>query len=274
MTNKSVKCIVWDLDNTLWQGTLAENDLLTLNHGIVNIIKELDEKGILHSIASRNDFAPAWAQLQAFGIDHLFLHPQIHWHPKSMSVKTIADTLNLALDNFYFVDDQPFELKEVKSVHPQVRCYSVSEIHRALEANRACFPKQVTKESQQRRLLYATELKRTTEQASYSGDIQAFLKSLNLRLFLAPLQEPDLARAQELTERTHQLNTTGYTFSMDQLRALIASPRHQVFQSSLKDRFGDYGIVGLCITEQLQEALVSVKKSHVRCVEKSRTGNS
>ena len=253
---KSVKCMVWDLDNTLWQGTLAEGDQLILNQEIISLIRDLDTKGVLHSIASRNDFEAAWAQLKTFGIEDLFLYPQIHWQTKSGSVRAIADALNLGLDSFYFIDDQAFEVEEVKTAHPQVRCCLVDELQHTLDSDQACFPKQVSPESQQRRSLYATELRRLSEQAHYSGDNQAFLKSLNLELSIEPLKEQEIVRAQELTERTNQLNTTGYTYSVAQLKKLIASPNHWVMQSTLKDRFGDYGIVGLCIAEQSQQALI------------------
>ena len=256
MTGKPVKCMVWDLDNTLWQGTLAENDNLILNQELVALIKDLDSKGVLHSIASRNDFDPAWKTLESFGLDHFFLHPQIHWQAKSNSLKTIAAALNLGLDSFYFIDDQIFELEEVRSTLPEVRCCSPDQVHQELSEHQAPFPTTITRESRQRRQLYATELQRRSAEQTFNGDNPAFLRSLDLQLTISDLQENDLQRARELTERTSQLRTTGYTYTQDELRALIASPDHRVLQASLTDKFGDYGVIGLCIAERQEQTLL------------------
>ena len=110
----TVKCVVWDLDNTVWEGVLLEGDDLKLRNDVVAIIKTLDDRGILNAIASRNEFDPAMAQLEAFGIDHYFIYPQINWNPKSESVAQIAKDINIGINTLAFVDDQPFEREEVQ----------------------------------------------------------------------------------------------------------------------------------------------------------------
>ena len=95
---KKVKCVVWDLDNTLWDGILVEDGPgnLRLKLGIVDVIKELDHRGILHSIASKNNREEALKLLRDFHIDEYFLYPQISWDPKSEAIKAIARRLNIA----------------------------------------------------------------------------------------------------------------------------------------------------------------------------------
>mgnify|MGYP003377679593 FL=1 len=85
--SKKIKCLVWDLDNTLWNGTLLENDDVKLKDGIKDIIKELDRRGILLSIASKNEYDHAFKKLESFGISEYFIYPQICWNNKSKSIK-------------------------------------------------------------------------------------------------------------------------------------------------------------------------------------------
>ena len=82
---KTVKCVVWDLDHTVWNGILLEDERVELRPGVLGIIRELDERGILQSIASRNDHAKAMERLEALGIADYFLHPQINWAAKGQN---------------------------------------------------------------------------------------------------------------------------------------------------------------------------------------------
>lgn len=92
---KVVKCVVWDLDNTLWKGVISENSVVEINWKIIHYIRELESKGIVSSIASKNDYDETIKYLKAHEILDLFLIPQINWGAKSKSIKTIADQLNI-----------------------------------------------------------------------------------------------------------------------------------------------------------------------------------
>src|SRR3954467_5726758 len=109
---KGVKCVVWDLDHTVWNGILLEDERVELRPGVLEIIRELDERGILQSVASRNDHARAMERLGALGIADYFLHPQINWAAKGQNVETIAKKLNIGLHTFLFIDDPPLERQE------------------------------------------------------------------------------------------------------------------------------------------------------------------
>lgn len=248
MSTISRKCLVWDLDNTLWNGTLLEDPDVSLKTRVAEIIKQLDQRGILHSIASRNEHDLAFSKLQEFGLADYFLYPQINWHNKSTNIQTIAEKLNLGLDSFAFIDDQAFEREEVSYHHPQVLCLKASDTTTLLD-NPAFQPRFITEDSSKRRLMYQQGQTRNEVEASFSGSQQDFLATLKMQLTISKATEADLARAEELTIRTHQLNTTGMTYNYQQLQQFIASPTHELLVAQLDDKFGSYGKIGLVLLE-------------------------
>ena len=246
---KSIKCVVWDLDNTLWNGVLLEDKEISLRPEVVDIIKTLDSRGILNSIASKNDCASALKQLELWGLSDYFLYPQINWNSKASSLQEIARELNIALDSIAFVDDQPFEYEEVTFSTPEVLCIDASHIPSLLDMPEM-MPRFVTEDSQRRRQMYLSDRLRTQQEKNFVGTSNAFLATLGMVFTVSPAREEDLQRAEELTVRTHQLNTTGYTYSYDELHALITSPSHLLFIASLEDKYGPYGKIGLALVEQ------------------------
>jgi len=252
---KTVKCLVWDLDNTLWQGTLLENDDVVPYPAAVAAIKALDGRGIIHSIASRNDHDAAVAKLREFGLDEYFLYPQIGWDAKSASLKAIAAELNIGIDTLAFIDDQPFERAEVAFALPEVLCLDATEV--SALAKRAEFtPQFVTSDSRARRMMYRADRARRTAEADFSGAQEAFLEGLQMHFSIVEATADDLQRAEELTLRTNQLNTTGYTYSYPELDAFHRSDRHLLLASTLEDRYGSYGTIGLALIEQRDAAWV------------------
>ncbi len=250
---KGIKCVVWDLDNTLWRGTLLEGDAQPVSAQTAEIIRELDRRGILQSIASRNDPALALQRLREQGLGEYFLRPQIGWGAKSASVAAIAKHLNIGLDAVAFVDDEPFERAEVASELPAVRCIDAALVPQLLtlpELN----PRFLTDDAQRRRQMYLEDEQRASAETSFAGPKEEFLASLGMTFTIAPAREEDLQRAEELTVRTNQLNATGRTYSYEELDQLRVSPRHRLLVASLKDRFGDYGKIGLCLVELGEDA--------------------
>ena len=157
ITAKRIKCVVWDLDNTVWNGILLEDKTVSLKPGIDKIIKTLDERGILQSIASRNDFNSALNKLKEFGLEEYFLYPQINWGSKAESVKAIVKALNIGIDTIAFIDDQQFELDEVKYSHPKVFCIDACDINSAIDTPELN-PKFITQDSKIRRKMYLSEI--------------------------------------------------------------------------------------------------------------------
>ena len=245
---KGIKCIIWDLDNTLWEGILSENDNLTLKEGIKEIIVELDSRGILHSIASKNSYDDAMKKLKAFEIDEYFVYPQISWDAKSYGVGEIQKKLNIGMDTIAFIDDQLFELDEVKSMHPEMTCINALE-YKTLLTNPRFIPEFITEDSKRRRLMYLEDIERTEAESAYQGPQEKFLSSLNMRFTISQAKEEDLKRAEELTIRTNQLNSTGNCYSYDELEAYRNSPDHKLYVCELVDKYGSYGKIGLALIE-------------------------
>ncbi|HET9138358.1 HAD-IIIC family phosphatase [Actinophytocola sp.] len=243
-----IKCVVWDLDNTLWDGTLLEGGEVTVRPEVVAEIRRLDDIGILHSIASKNDYDAAMARLRAEGLDEYFLYPQINWNPKSASIEQIAKSINIGIDALAFVDDQPFERAEVEHAHPSVITVDALEVDTVLK-NPAFEPRFVTDESKLRRLMYRGDVERNRQEQEYQGTSEEFLATLDMHFTIRPAQLEDLRRAEELTVRTNQLNSTGRTYSYEELDELRQSPDHLLLVASLTDRYGSYGTIGLALAE-------------------------
>lgn len=264
-----IKCVVWDLDNTVWDGVLLESATLPpLRPHVRDVIEALDQRGILQSVASKNEPGPAMAALAAHGLDQYFLYPQISWNAKSQAISTIAERLNIGIDTFAFIDDQVFERDEVLSVHPVVRTFTEIGLE-CLPEIEDFIPLHLTEDSINRRAMYQKEALRTKAEEEFKGPQDAFLRTLGLSLRLKPAREEDLYRAEELTVRTNQLNTTGITYSAEQLRDLIASVHHQVIVAELEDKYGSYGAIGLLLISQ-QPSLWCVELFLMSCRVMSR----
>ncbi len=245
---QAIKCVVWDLDDTVWDGILLEDPEVRVRPEVVEILKTLDERGILHSIASRNDHDAAMARLREYGLEDYFLYPQINWSSKAASIAQIAKDINIGLEAIAFVDDQPFEREEVAFSHGKVLCLDSRRLE-GLLARPEFTPRFITEDSKVRRSMYLADIRRNREEAEFVGPTEEFLATLGMVFTISPAREADLQRAEELTVRTHQLNTTGYTYSYEELDELSRSPRHKLLVASLTDRHGAYGKIGLTLIE-------------------------
>ncbi|WP_158891532.1 HAD-IIIC family phosphatase [Amycolatopsis anabasis] len=244
-----VKCLVWDLDNTLWQGTLLEDAEVRLSDAIRQVVVTLDSRGILQSVASKNDPDLALARLEELGIAEYFVLPKIGWGPKSESVRQLADQLKFAQGTIAFIDDQPTERAEVNFHAPQVRCYSAEQALTLVDLPEFS-PKTVTVDSRRRRAMYQASFRREAEQATFTGPDEEFLRSLELVMRIGRATGEELSRVEELTLRTSQMNATGVHYSDATLRGLLADPDHEVLVTTLADRFGPHGAVGVLLLEK------------------------
>ena len=259
----SIKCVVWDLDNTLWNGVLLEDKQVLLRDNIVNIIKTLDSRGILQSIASKNNHEIAINKLQEFNLQEYFLYPQINWNSKVNSLQEIAKSLNIGIDAIAFIDDQKFELDEVSFYLPEVLCIDASKVENLLDMPQMN-PRFITEDSKIRRLMYISDIERKNAEQEFIGTSEEFLATLQMSFTISFAQEEDLQRAEELTIRTHQLNTTGYTYSYEELNNFRCSENHKLIIASLEDKYGSYGKIGLALIE-CQENLWTVKLLLMSC---------
>lgn len=244
----TVKCLVWDLDNTLWDGTLSEDGEVVIAPETLEVVRTLDSRGILQSIASKNDFEPAWQRLEELGVAEYFVLPRINWGVKSDSLREIGEGLNFAEGTLAFVDDQPAERAEVNYHLPQVRCYPAEEVLGLTELAEFS-PATVTVDSQRRRQMYQAGFQREQEKADFNGPDEEFLRSLDLVLRIGRADDELLSRVEELTLRTSQMNATGVHYPDEVLRAYLDDPRHEVLTATMSDRFGPHGAVGVILLQ-------------------------
>lgn len=257
--SKKIKCVVWDLDNTVWDGVLVESGATPpkLREGMLEIVRALDERGILQSVASKNNHDEAWSLLEAYGLAEYLLFPQIGWGPKSGSLRAIAEQLNIGLDTLALVDDQPFERGEVAANASSALALPDTLIPTMLKDPR--FAGSTSGEARQRRLFYRTEMRRQEELSGFNGDYLEFLRDSRIVLDIRPPAKVELDRLHELIQRTNQMNFSGTRYSRAELEAALEKPDCDGYALQVVDRFGDYGIVGF--------ALLSRRSSTVRMVD-------
>lgn len=239
------KVVVWDLDNTLWNGILVEDghDKIELRTEIVNSIKKLDSLGIINSIISKNNFDDAINALKAFGIDHYFVFPQINWNAKSENMKALIKKLNVLPDSIIFIDDNNFERDEVKSIFPEIICLDQHAFPDLL--NTDTFNFNPTKDAINRRLSYKAEELRTIEESKFGLNYDEFLKSCNIKVLVKfPNEAIEYERINELISRTNQLNLSGTKMSDFELKNLLSKSGVDQVIFSVEDKYGNYGIVG------------------------------
>ena len=241
-----IKCLIWDLDNTLWNGTLMEEDKCCLKPGIKSMLKELDRRGILHSIASANDEDLAISVLNKKGIYDFFLYPQIKWSNKVASIQTISNKLNIGLDAIGFIDDESYEREQVRQILPPVYIYPAKD-YKTLPNRPELNPLFRTKESSQRREMYMKESQRVKTQKKSGKSRKEFLRYCQTQMTIREARVEDLPRILELMHRTNQLNATGKIYDQDEVKSFLTNPTHRIYVVELKDRFVDYGKIGVAI---------------------------
>jgi FkbH-like protein len=242
MRPRVLKGVVWDLDDTLWTGVLGEGDPVSVRAEAAALVRELDERGVLQSIASRGD-EQALMVLEQMGLADYFLYPQLGSMAKSSAVARIAQALDLALDAVVFIDDDPRERAEVGETLPEVLCLDARAISTLLDQPDLVVPSSKLN----RRRLHLADRQRREAAAAAEGPSESFLRSLGMSMTLRRAGEVDLARIQELIVRTNQLNTTGRHLPAERLSRLCASTDHLVLVADLRDRFGAHGTIAFAV---------------------------
>ena len=259
-----VKCVAWDIDNTLLAGIFIESGARRppADPEMAAVLAELTRRGIVHAIASRNP--PAAAVYAAEVTGSQFVAAECGWERKSAAIGRILADLGMAADALAFVDDDPYERAEVSFALPDVLVLSPEDMTDALGWP-AFSPAVVTAEASRRGELYLDRRRRQAAEREFGGSRDEFLRYCQTRVTIAPAGPGDVARLQELSVRTHQFNTAGQGATEAAFRAMIASPGQDVVTVRLRDRFGDDGIVGGCVTEHRENGHRSVRLLMMSC---------
>ncbi len=250
-----VRVAVWDLDQTLWSGTLLEDGLggVRVRDDAIRVVRELDRRGIVNSVLSKNHPRDGLDALRHFGIEDLFAFPKIGWGDKGTIMRDLVRDFDLDVRTFAFIDDQPFERAQVVAANPGVRAYDSRDVLPLLDL--AEFRPEGSAESGNRRLFYRAEERRDHAYESEGGDYLAFLRTCDLRVDIRHPDDGSRDRVQELVQRTNQLNYSGIHYTRDEADAVIDDPANESFVVSCVDAYGDYGTVGFLVVDREQSCL-------------------
>jgi len=251
------KVLVLDCDNTIWRGVVGEEGISGIvispafaamqrfaveahsQGALICLVSKNVERDVLEVFESRKDMI--------LPIDQIVAH-RINWNPKPQNIASLAQTLNLGLDSFVFIDDNPVECEQMRLELPQVLTLPLpsEEKIETFLANLWAFDKtSVTEEDKRRTEMYKENAARKQLEVS-AVDIRDFIKSLNVTTEIDVPEEGDWPRLAQLTQRTNQFNFTTLRQTETELRAR-ARDGHLVLRVKVRDRFGDYGLVGLVV---------------------------
>ena len=252
------KVIVVDADNTLWGGVVGEvgaaqvhvrDEWLVLQE----FLRGKKRQGMLLALVSKNrqeDVEEVFRRdAMVLGRDD-FVGWRVNWEPKSRNIASLAAELELGLDSFIFLDDNPVECAEVAARYPAVTTLllpsDAGRIPQFLRHVWAFDLDSVTAVDEKRTDLYRQQSERN-QFRSTASDFWEFIEGLQLRVSLSPPQPADYDRAAQLTQRTNQFNTSGVRRTATELSSLLESGERQALLVRARDRFGDYGEVGLAV---------------------------
>jgi FkbH-like protein len=260
------KCLALDLDNTLWGGIVGEDGLDGIQLGdefpgkayrdFQRHLLYLKNKGIVLAIASKNDSEDAYEVFDRHDAMILsrndFAAIEIHWDSKVESIKRVAKKLNIGLDSIVFVDDNPKEIGEVKERLAAVSCVMVPEDVADLpgllaETDFFDFA-EVTDEDRRRTEMMVADSIRQEVQETMSEE--EFRKSLNLKIDVFAVQKQHLARVTQLINKTNQFTLTTIRRTQDEVEALALVKDVLVLGMDIKDKYGEYGLVGVAILKK------------------------
>ena len=268
LRGKRKKCLVLDLDNTLWGGVIGEDglqgiELSTTKEGsrfrdFQKRIKDLKDQGVLLTIVSKNNEEDALEAIREHPDMVLreddFVIIKANWEPKAVNIQNIAEELNIGLDSLVFIDDNPIERESVKRAFPEMNVpdfpkdTSMLESF-AIEISKKYFPVlKLTDEDLNKTNQYKVEQKRN-EIKQKSISIEEYLESLEMKKTFRQIDESDVTRAAQLTQKTNQFNLTTRRYTESDIWNMLKSENHQVWIGELEDKFGSYGKVILAIVK-------------------------
>ncbi len=272
LRGRSAKCLVLDLDNTLWGGVLGDDGVegIVLGQGsptgeaflaFQHYVRQLAARGVILAVCSKNDHANAVAAFET--------HPEMllrtadiacfvaNWQDKAANLRHIAQTLNLGLDALVFVDDNPAERRLIRSELPMV---AVPELPEDPESYVRCLAGagyfeavEITDEDRERTQLYRANAGREALRQT-STDLGSYLRGLEMQLACTAFDELGFKRILQLIGKTNQFNLTTQRYTDADLRTVMRNPSALTLQLRLTDVHGDNGMIGVIIGFRTEDA--------------------
>ncbi len=267
MQGRGKKCVVLDLDNTLWGGVIGDDGIgnieigeLGRGHAFTNFqlwLKQLKERGVLLAVCSKNDEANAKEPFEK--------HPEMvlklddisafvaNWEDKAQNIRNIREGLNLGMDSFVFIDDNPFERNLVRTMIPEITVPELPEdpAHYLdyIQSLNLFETISYSKEDAVRTSQYKSEFERQKLQNQFSS-IDDYLKSLEMVGEAKPFDEMHFSRIAQLTQRSNQFNLRTVRYTETDIKDIAGSDDYITRYYTLKDKFGDHGLVSVLIMKK------------------------
>ncbi|OLS31296.1 MAG: hypothetical protein ThorAB25_03850 [Candidatus Thorarchaeota archaeon AB_25] len=266
LKGRAKKCIVLDLDNTLWGGIIGEDGLegIKLSNtspGIEYVdfqrgLLSLYNRGVILAICSKNNYDDAIKVFQEHPYQVLkeehFAAMRINWQNKAANIADLAKEINIGLDSMVFFDDNPVERAQVSQTHPAVLVVDLPKnprlYRKTLEDLNVFDVLSLTKEDLVRGEMYAGKRKRTELEQS-AESIEDFLRTLDLKVKIQPVDDFDTPRVVQLIGKTNQFNLTTRRYTDAEVRQFREDTDSIVYSMAVTDKFGDEGVVGVAIVK-------------------------
>lgn len=255
---KAKKALIFDCDNTLWKGVLGEDGPggIKVFAEIQSLAVGLAKKGVIVGLCSKNNADEIDEVLRSHPdmilTDDFIIIKAVNWDDKPANLKKMAETLNIGLDSFVFIEDSEFEVHLIEKKLPEVTVVQVpknyAEYVRQLQAiiARYFYRPTDTKEDLEKLLQYKAEVTRIAGRGTYEN-LDDYLRSLNLSLqiYVDPIDL--IPRLSQLTLKTNQFNLTTRRYSESEMRNFVDDPHRVVVAMDASDKYGGYGLTGLAI---------------------------
>jgi FkbH-like protein len=284
LQGRSAKCLVLDLDNTLWGGVIGDDGLegIAIGQGsalgeaflaVQHYAKSLAQRGIILAVCSKNDEVNALAAFEK--------HPEMllrrsdiscfvaNWEDKATNLRRIARELNIGIDSLVFLDDNPFERNLVRTELPEVAVPEIPDDDPALMpgilAAAGYFEAtSLTEEDRARTAQYAANQERAALEA-VATDLPTYLRSLEMKLIWRRFDRIGLSRVVQLINKTNQFNLTTRRKTEEDVLGIMANPKAFGLQIRLLDRFGDNGIIAIVIGQVDDDGVCSIDTWLMSC---------
>lgn len=282
ITGKIIKCVVTDLDNTLWGGVIGDDGLegiqigeLGDGHAFTEIqrwLKELKKRGILLAVCSKNNIDTAKLPFEQ--------HPEMeldfsdfaifiaNWKDKATNIRQIQQTLNIGMDSIVFLDDNPMERDVVRTLIPEITVPELPEdpalylsyLKRCNLFETASYSSEDSNRTKQ----YQDEAERRNILAN-SQSYEEYLQEMNMVAEAKPFDEFHYPRIAQLTQRSNQFNLRTIRYTEDEIRKLANDKNYLTLYFTLKDRLGSYGLISVVVLKKLNNTTLFIENWLMSC---------
>ncbi len=234
-----IKLVIWDMDGTFWQGILSEGRVTMLERNI-ETVKKLTDAGIVNAICSKNDKESVFSELCGANMAEYFVFPSVDWTPKGPRIHEMLSDMGLRAENTLFLDDEDLNRQEAVFYNPGLMTGGAAELDLLAQ-----YADQLSADDREHsRLERYRILEAKRDEKKEFGSNEEFLRKSNIRVEMKTDCINHLERIYELVMRTNQLNFTKIRSSMEELKELVQDPEYQCGYVSVRDKYGEYGIVG------------------------------